>query len=472
MPQFNGWAHPLPSASIFVVSSPRIYAVPARADRLTSARATARRPVGGRSPDIPGRCLLLVMAAGGERDRVSSALGAQGFAVMVAADEREIAAALDVVFPGFAVVFWDRKSPSPMNPLRRVAPAVAVLVLPSAHGEEAGADAAAFRAKLVEAERVLATSATPRPSRRLPFDPFVGRSKAPRPVAEEARIPLGSESPVLIEGETGSGKGVLAEWLHRQGTHRQQPFIDLNCAGCERELLDSELLGHERGAFTGAVSSKPGLIEVAEGGTLFLDEIGDMESPIQAKLLKVIEEKRFRRIGERHANVRIIAATHRNLLQLVRDSSFREDLYYRIGVLSLRVPPLRRRREDLAPLVDSFLHTLARDLGRPTPAISRNTSRILLDRAWPGNLRELRNTLERAILAAEAGPIEPHHLGRADAAPVRAIRNGDTLLDVERAYIERVLVEEPHVERAARRLGMARSTLYQKLQQLGIRRSR
>ena len=449
--------------------------MPARADRLTSARATARRPVGGRSPDIPGRCLLLVMAAGGERDRVSSALGAQGFAVMVAADEREIAAALDVVFPDFALAFWDAESSSAMNTLRRVAPAVAVLVLPSAHGEEAGADAAAFRAKLVEAERVLATSATPRPSRRLPFDPFVGRSKAIRRLAEEARIALGSESPVLIEGETGSGKGVLAEWLHRQGTHRQQPFIDLNCAGCSRELLDSELFGHERGAFTGAVSSKPGLIEVAEGGTLFLDEIGDMESPIQAKLLKVIEEKRFRRIGEnreRHANVRIIAATHRNLLQLVRDSSFREDLYYRIGVLSLRVPPLRRRREDLAPLVESLLHTLARDLGRPTPAISRNTSRILLDRAWPGNLRELRNTLERAILAAEAGPIEPHHLGRADAAPVRAIRNGDTLLDVERAYIERVLVEEPHVERAARRLGMARSTLYQKLQQLGIRRSR
>jgi transcriptional regulator with PAS, ATPase and Fis domain len=306
-------------------------------------------------------------------------------------------------------------------------------------------------------------------------DPFLGESDEIRSLAAAARAALASDSPVLIEGETGSGKGVLAVWLHRHGSRARRPFIDLNCAGFSRELMDSELFGHERGAFTGAITSKPGLLEVADGGTLFLDEVGDMDGPIQAKLLKVIEERRFRRIGEtgeRRANVRIIAATHHDLAQLVRERRFREDLYYRIRVLSLHIPPLRQRGADLRVLVRALAHSIARDLGRPAPVISEAASRSLVERTWPGNLRELRNTLERAMLAAGERPIEPEHLGAEEAPPSRRSPDlpGGTLLDVERAHIERVLEEEQNVTRAARRLGMARSTLYQKLHALGITR--
>src|SRR5215813_6392082 len=191
---------------------------------------------------------------------------------------------------------------------------------------------------------------------RADLDPFLGKSPAIRRLAEDARRMVAADGPLLLLGETGSGKGVLARWCHRNGPRREEAFVDLNCAALSREFLDSELFGHDRGAFTGAHAAKPGLLEIAHRGMLFLDEIGDMDLSIQPKLLKVLEDKRFRRLGdvrEREVSVRLIAATHHYLHALVAAQRFRRDLYFRIGTLALRVPPLRERVEDIPILVDN-----------------------------------------------------------------------------------------------------------------------
>ena len=423
-----------------------------------------------------GRRLLLVMAAGEGRSRVIATLAALGHPIDAVEDSAEAVAAMRRATPDLVVVGEDSEGEpvqGAIAAIRRESAEVGVVLWPAdtggseghGHGLPAGPPASAPG---------LGDRARRRSPRRPELDPFLGESEEIRRLEQAARTALASESPVLIEGETGSGKGVLASWLHRHGPRARQPFIDLNCAGFSRELMDSELFGHERGSFTGAVNAKPGLLEVAEGGTLFLDEIGDMDGPIQAKLLKVIEEKRFRRIGEnreRQANVRIIAATHQDLPQLVREGRFREDLYYRIRVLSLRIPPLRTRGPDLPFLVRSIMRSVASDLGRPMPPVSSAVFQSVAGRAWPGNLRELRNTLERAILAAGEGAVEPGHLGAEERAAAPAGEaSGRTLLQMERAYIEQVLEEEKNVTRAAQRLGMARSTLYQRLHVLGIAR--
>ena len=311
---------------------------------------------------------------------------------------------------------------------------------------------------------------------RRPLDPFVGESAAIRRLADEAQRALTSalESPILITGETGSGKGVLAAWLHRNGPRANEPFVDLNCAGLSRELLDSELFGHEKGSFTGALNHKQGLLEVAHHGTVFFDEIGDMEPAIQAKLLKVIEEKRFRRVGEtreRQVDVRVIAATHDDLLERVRQGRFREDLYYRIGVLPLPVPALRERRDDIPLLARRIMMSLAQELGRPEARLSEAAETALAEQSWRGNLRELRNTLERALLQANSDvidrrdlPLDLHQAG----IMAEEIPHG-TLEEVERRYILAMLESESgNVERAAQRLGIPRSTLYQKLKVYGV----
>ena len=310
-------------------------------------------------------------------------------------------------------------------------------------------------------------------------DPFLGTSPAIRELAAEAQLILPSDSPVLILGETGSGKGVLAQWLHRQGPRRDEPYVDLNCAGLKREFLESELFGHERGAFTGAAGAKPGLFEVAHGGTLFLDEIGDTDPEVQGKILKAIEEKRFRRMGEvryRHVDVRIVAATHHPLTERVREGRFRRDLYFRISALPLSVPPLRERREDLPVLARHFLAGIAQEVGRPDLELSPEAEASLDRHDWPGNLRELRNVLERAALLHSESVIRADMLRferKEPAEPLGGLESdlSLTLKDLERRHIERVLLaEDGHVERAAARLGMARSTLYDTLRRLGIRK--
>jgi DNA-binding NtrC family response regulator len=311
---------------------------------------------------------------------------------------------------------------------------------------------------------------------RSDVDPFFGTSAAIRGLAEQAARVAASESPVLIQGATGTGKGVLARWLHAHGSRAEEPFVDLNSAGLTREFLESELFGHEKGAFTGAVSSKPGLLEIAHRGTVFLDEIGDVHAEVQPKLLKVLEEKRFRRLGDvrdRRVDIRLVAATHHDLAELVREGRFRSDLYFRISTLPLRVPSLAERTEDIPLLAERLLAALARELGRGKVELSPAAADALARYAWPGNIRELRNVLERAVLLGSGERVEPRDL-QFDADLVA--RDGDgasadlTLLALERRHIERVLrLAGGHVGRAAHRLGVPRSTLYEKIRRLGIR---
>jgi DNA-binding NtrC family response regulator len=311
------------------------------------------------------------------------------------------------------------------------------------------------------------------------IDPFVGASAAVRELAREAAVALRSEGPILILGETGSGKGVLARWLHEQGPRRDEPFVDLNCAGLTREFLESELFGHARGAFTGAINEKKGLFEVAHRGTLFLDEMGDLDPAVQPKVLKVLEEKRFRRMGEvadRQVDVFLIAASNLDLAHLVREGRFRSDLYFRVSTIPLAVPPLRDRREDIPLLAQRLLQQLARDLGRPGRRLTPDALEALRRYSWPGNVRELRNVLERAVLRAEGDEIRDSDFRFTPVLadpPAAAPGAGNTLADLERLQIEKVLAEERgRVVAAAKRLGIPRSTLYQKIKEYRVELSR
>jgi DNA-binding NtrC family response regulator len=308
-------------------------------------------------------------------------------------------------------------------------------------------------------------------------DPFLGGSPPMRALREQAIRVAASDKPVLIQGETGSGKGVMAGWLHANGPRSEECFLDLNCAGLSHELLESELFGHEKGAFTGAVASKPGLCEVADRGTLFLDEIGDMDIAVQPRLLKVLEEKRFRRVGDlrdRQVDVWLITATHQDLAALVEEKRFRSDLYFRISTLQLRLPPLRERAEDIRVLAEEFLLRISTELDRGPLALSPGALRRLERHPWPGNIRELRNVLERAALQSSGSVLEAEDLGF-DFERVAATDSlaGLTLREAEKRLIEQALAEEAgNVDRAATRLGISRSSLYQRLQKYRIAVSR
>ncbi len=308
---------------------------------------------------------------------------------------------------------------------------------------------------------------------RRAVDPFLGTSRAIVDLAEQARKVLSSESPILIQGETGTGKGILARWLHDQGPRADEAFVDLNCAGLTREFLETELFGHEKGAFTGAVASKPGLLEVADRGTVFLDEIGDVDANIQPRLLKVLEEKQFHRLGDvrtRRVDIRLLGATHQDLGQLVRDGRFRGDLFYRISTIPLMVPPLRNRQEDIPILAEHFLAGFGQDFGRSRVRMTPEAADVLSRYPWPGNIRELRNVLERALLLMEGDTLNGRDLRfNAPTANPGYPDAGLTLLELERKHIEYVLRDENgRVEKAAARLGIARSSLYQKIKKFNI----
>ena len=304
-------------------------------------------------------------------------------------------------------------------------------------------------------------------------DPFVGKSTSIRKLADVAHKVLNANSPVLIQGETGTGKGVLAHWLHQNGPRGARPFVDLNCAGLSKELLETELFGHEKGAFTGAVQAKVGLLEISNKGTTFLDEIGDLDLQVQPKLLKVLEEKNFRRLGdvrERLVDVRLIAATHRDLRELVHQKTFRDDLYFRISTISLSVPPLRERIEDIPMLGVQLLQRVNADLGLHTE-ISDEAMRYLQAYPWPGNVRELRNILERAVLLGDQRVLTSRDLHFDVRIDSDRLDDGSitTLEEVEKMHIARVLkILGGQVPEAAKRLGIPRSSLYNKIRQYRI----
>jgi transcriptional regulator with PAS, ATPase and Fis domain len=315
---------------------------------------------------------------------------------------------------------------------------------------------------------------------RRPTDPFLGVSAAIRTLEEQAHRVLGTDRPIWLRGETGAGKGVLARWLHARGPRADEALVELNCAGLPRELVESELFGHEKGAFTGATQAKPGLLEVAHRGTLFLDEIGDMPLELQPKLLKALEDRQVRRLGEvrdRPVDLQLIAATHQDLGERSRAGTFRSDLYFRISTLKLDIPPLRDRPDDVPVLARDLLERVAADLALPPAELAADALEALRRYAWPGNVRELRNVLERAVLLGREGGVitradlsfERGDQTQAPAAEAAGEWDDLTLEQVEARHIARILtVERGHVERTAQRLGISRSSLYAKIKLYGL----
>lgn len=294
-----------------------------------------------------------------------------------------------------------------------------------------------------------------------------------------------SETTVLITGESGTGKEVVSNLIHQGSARVDRPFMAINCAALPEQLLESELFGHEKGSFTGAIATKIGRIEQAAGGTLFLDEIAEMSPLVQAKFLRVLQEREFQRVGGTRtlkADVRVVAATNRNLSAAIARGSFREDLYYRLNVFEIRIPSLRERPEDILPLAESFLEELGASMGRPAAGISRDGRTWLLEYPWPGNVRELRNAIERAILLCDGGLITRQHLpmNQAPAAPMRGAASlepvtplipGNVDLEaVDRSFIEKALNQtRGNKSKAARLLGLSRAQLYTRLEKYNIR---
>jgi formate hydrogenlyase transcriptional activator len=314
-----------------------------------------------------------------------------------------------------------------------------------------------------------------------PFEEIIGNSSALRRALQQVEAVASTDSTVLLLGETGTGKELLARAIHDRSSRRERTFVKINCAAIPSGLLESELFGHERGAFTGAIAQKTGRFEVADRGTLFLDEVGEIPLELQPKLLRVLQEQEFERIGGTKTikvDVRLIAATNRDLPQMVKEHRFRDDLYYRLNVFPLQVPPLRERPEDIPALVRYFVQRLARPMNRLVEVIPTETLDALRRYPWPGNVRELANLVERAMILSRGRtlevPIDDLSPRRPLAAPTE---NGDTALqDVERDHILRALEESNWVldghKGAAARLGMKRTTLQYRMQRLGIQRAR
>jgi len=307
---------------------------------------------------------------------------------------------------------------------------------------------------------------------------ILGQSAALQTVLTQLDLVAPTDATVLLQGETGTGKELLARALHTLSVRHARPFVTLNCAAIPSGLLESELFGYEKGAFTGALTQRLGRLELADGGTLFLDEIGDLPLELQPKLLRVLQEHAFERLGSSrtvHVNVRVVAATHRDLLALVHQQQFRADLYYRLHVFPLTVPPLRERREDIPLLVRHFAQQYAHELHKDSVHIPAEAMEALVRYDWPGNVRELQNVIERAVILATNGvlrPIVPEQSPVVcDRAAAVALRS-QTLDDAMRAHIVDVLrstnwvVGGPHG--AATRLGVKRTTLAGRMEKLGI----
>ncbi|MEY2396029.1 MAG: formate hydrogenlyase transcriptional activator, partial [Acidobacteriaceae bacterium] len=243
-------------------------------------------------------------------------------------------------------------------------------------------------------------------NRHQDFERIIGNSLALMETLDLVRSVAPTDSTVLIEGETGTGKELIASAIHNLSARRSRPFVKLNCAAIPFDLLESELFGHEKGAFTGAIAQKIGRFETADTGTLFLDEIGDLPRALQPKLLRVLQEQEFERLGSgrtHRINVRLVAATHRNLTQMVARNEFRSDLYYRLNVFPVVLPPLRERRQDIAQLVSHFVELFARRMGKRIEQISQTTMNAFIEYSWPGNVRELQNVVERSVIVSSDG---------------------------------------------------------------------
>jgi formate hydrogenlyase transcriptional activator len=311
------------------------------------------------------------------------------------------------------------------------------------------------------------------------FEEIIGRSSGLRRVLQMVETVAWGDSTVLLLGETGTGKELIARAIHSHSPRTDRPFVKLNCAAIPTGLLESELFGHERGSFTGAIAQKIGRLELAHQGSLFLDEIGDIPLELQPKLLRVLQEREFERLGStrtQKVDVRIVAATHRDLEGMILEKQFRSDLYYRVNVFPIQIPPLRERPEDIPLLVEHFVQQAARKLRKTIDTIPTETVDALIQYRWPGNIRELENVIERAVILSP-GPVlrlSPRDL-KSRITPGQNTDRYQTLEEVERSHILKTLKETRWVlsgsSGAAARLGLNRSTLYFRMKKLGIARS-
>jgi len=381
--------------------------------------------------------------------------------------------------------------------LREQDPDVPVILLTAFSSIERAVDAMRlgaydFIAKPFDIDHVLArtvnaleTNALRREVRALrardnkPIDAIIGESEPMRQLKRLlAKLSASSASTILITGESGTGKDLAARAVHAASERRGGPFQNITCSALPDALLESELFGHERGAFTDASAKKVGLLELADGGTVFLDEIGEMSPPLQAKLLRFLEEHAFRRVGgttEIKPDVRVVAATHRDLAAMVREGTFREDLYYRLSVLHVHMPPLRERHGDVTRLARSFVGHFARDLGAPVEGISDAALARLERCRWPGNVRELRNVIERAVLLAEHPVLEPSDFGTLGASdsvrprPFELPPDGIDLEELERDLVRQALERTGgNRTRAARLLGINRDRIRYRVEKFGL----
>ena len=310
------------------------------------------------------------------------------------------------------------------------------------------------------------------------FEQIIGHSPSLKSALAEVKRVAPTDSTVLVLGETGTGKELIAHAIHNLSARCGRPFVKLNCAAIPFDLLESELFGHEKGAFTGAFAQKIGRFEMADMGTLFLDEIGDIPLALQPKLLRVLQEKEFERLGSgrtHQINVRLIAATHRDLTELVRLGEFRSDLYYRLNVFPVLVPPLRERREDIRLLVLHFAEVFAKRMGKRIDQVPQTTMNALIAYSWPGNVRELQNLIERAVIRSDDGVL-PNPLPRSEEDAYTTTLSEGTFMDSQRALILQALEATGGVIGgplgAAARLGLKRTTLVSKMKKLGIYRPR
>jgi two-component system response regulator AtoC len=449
----------------------------------------------------PGK-LLLIDDEPGEREAVAEVLRSGEHDVAVAATGREAQEQLEradaeVVVLDLGLPDIDGLELLPL--LKQVDPNVAVVVLTGrddiqtvVEAMRGGADN--FLVKPVDAatlqetvERALRRRrlirratvyeevvASRRASAKAMEAELVGSSAAMQAVRVLIAKVAPTESSVVVSSESGTGKGVVARLIHRHSRRAHGPFVGLSCAALPANLVESEIFGHERGAFTDAKTTKPGLLEVASGGTVFLDEVAELEPSSQGKLLKVIEERTFRRLGgvrDLSVDVRFVVATHQNLAALVGAGRFRQDLFYRLNVFQIGIPPLRERGDDILELTYHFIRELNPSLGRSITGVADPAAELLLRYSWPGNVRELRNVIERAMVLASGDTITPAHLPEDLCKESRGGHHlrVQSLAEVEAAHIERVLrVARGNVKLAAERLGISRSTLYAKMDRYGL----
>ena len=452
-----------------------------------AASESAQEPVGARSR------ILVVEDEPLIRGQIVKRLAREGYRT---AEAGSIAQALGLGPSGFDLVIADLRLPdAPGVELVEPADGVPVLIATSYASiasaveciKRGAADYIAkpfeFEALLLTVRRLLQQARLLRCNRAMaedlkrdwPIDGIIGHSPPMRAVARSVGRVAGTDATVLILGESGTGKELIARALHASGRRAEGPFVPVNCAAIPEPLIEAELFGHERGAFTGATQSKPGLFKAAHGGTLFLDEIGELAPLAQARLLRALQDGEVRAVGSAspyRVDVRVLAATHCDLARMVAEGAFREDLYYRLRVIEIRLPPLRERGEDLDLLVDRMLQQIGARVGRGPLAVTAAARAHLRQHTWPGNVRELINCLERGAILCDGGTIEAEHLGLQTPAqaPARAQAPGE--LNLDDYFRDFVLRHQKHLTESelARRLGISRKSLWQRRQRMGIPR--